>query len=520
MLYSRLAEAYKLVKICFQYRKQSGRRLDDVNTLVLVEIVIGILLAAGIAFAALRTFIKGKDNRPGLLIGSSAVAVVLLVVCLVCTGLQMNRLSSEEPETEVEELAQVRAESVVKKEEKTTAEMENTSAQQEEADKAKKEKAAEREEQAEREKKSADLLADFFGGSSKKTEEETEAADNKTVQADYGNINAAAFTVGVPVYSADEEDDTWDEVTYDDTEPVYELEYEQDDVYSGDSDASDNLLAEFFGGSVNSDDDYTSEYGGYDDYSAEEDPYDYSWYETPSDQDDSSYGSYDEQDYYDYSEYVNDYRQDYPFRMLAKGDKLKDGLRMRIKVRHIQSGNYGAGGPHNVEDDVPCEIYGGIFFCHWYCLATKIHSDLDKYYLVFRAEGDDIKWKNPGTSNIYEGSHHNFRIKELKSIQYKESIKSYEFSLDINYSGSVAYDNIPIIMDIYINKKNTYAYCPVDKTNLGNIICTTSEIEYKKTNVIAFKSFNYLGNSDITGISDNQALIGGEYYFIQIKYSN
>ena len=217
-------------------------------------------------------------------------------------------------------------------------------------------------------------------------------------------------------------------------------------------------------------------------------------------------------------EYVNDYRQDYPFRMLAKGDKLKDGLRMRIKVRHIQSGNYGAGGPHNVEDDVPCEIYGGIFFCHWYCLATKIHSDLDKYYLVFRAEGDDIKWKNPGTSNIYEGSHHNFRIKELKSIQYKESIKSYEFSLDINYSGSVAYDNIPIIMDIYINKKNTYAYCPVDKTNLGNIICTTSEIEYKKTNVIAFKSFNYLGNSDITGISDNQALIGGEYYFIQIKY--
>jgi len=84
-----------------------------VNALVLVEIVIGILLAMGIAFAALRTFIKGKDNRPGLLIGSSTVAVVLLIVCLVCTGLQMNRLSSEEPETEVEELAQVRAESVV-----------------------------------------------------------------------------------------------------------------------------------------------------------------------------------------------------------------------------------------------------------------------------------------------------------------------------------------------------------------------------------------------------------------------
>ena len=215
-------------------------------------------------------------------------------------------------------------------------------------------------------------------------------------------------------------------------------------------------------------------------------------------------------------ENVDAYRADYPFRMLAKGDKLKDGLRMRIKVRHIMDGKIGTPGAHNTEDDVPCEIYGGIFFCHWYCLATKIQSVYDLYYLVFRSEGDDIKWKNPGNVNINEGSHHLFKFEKLNYIKYKEN--SYEFSLNIKYNGGESYYNIPIIIDIYINKKNTYAYCVPNEGNMNNIICTTSEIEYKKSNVIALKYPNYLGNSDISGISDNYALIGNEYYFIKIVY--
>jgi hypothetical protein len=107
--------------------------------------------------------------------------------------------------------------------------------------------------------------------------------------------------------------------------------------------------------------------------------------------------------------------------MLAKGDKLKDGLRMRIKVKHIMNGKIVSGGDYTSEDDVPCEIYGGIFFCNWYSLATKVHSLYDKYYLVFRANGDDIKWKNPSNVYINEDLNHLFSYQNLNYIKNKEN---------------------------------------------------------------------------------------------------
>lgn len=127
-----------------------------------------------------------------------------------------------------------------------------------------------------------------------------------------------------------------------------------------------------------------------------------------------------------------------------------------------------------------------------------------------------LNGKNPGNVDINEGLLHLFKYNKLNYIKYKEN--SYEFSLNIEYKRNATFNNIPIIIDIYINKQNTYAYCVPNEGNMNNIICTTREIEYKKSNVIAFKCPNYLGNSDINGISDNYVLIGSEYYFIKIVY--
>ena len=71
-------------------------------------------------------------------------------------------------------------------------------------------------------------------------------------------------------------------------------------------------------------------------------------------------------------EYVHAYKASstilastYPFLMLAKGDKLKEGLRFSVKILHKMNDKEGT--PKiDVEDDAPCEVHGGVVFCWWY----------------------------------------------------------------------------------------------------------------------------------------------------------
>ena len=250
--------------------------------LVIIEIVIGIVLAIGIAIAAFRAFIKGRDSRPGLLIGSSTAAVALLIICLVCTGLQMNNSRNAAAAAEFEEHEQVRSESV--NSEKKSLEAEKKAAKAAENKKAEKEEEIDTE--AERAKARAEFLAGYFGSEAKAEEKKAESvsSDNSNNSYNLENIEAAAFTVGVPVYTAD------------DTEA--EEEYPAMDNLMADSGWSESYY--------DSSSDYTGDYYGSESGDNSGDYYDYS--ESGTDYyEDSSYEAEDSADnFQDYSGYVDE----------------------------------------------------------------------------------------------------------------------------------------------------------------------------------------------------------------------
>lgn len=217
-------------------------------------------------------------------------------------------------------------------------------------------------------------------------------------------------------------------------------------------------------------------------------------------------------------EYVHAYKASstildttYPFLMLAKGDKLKDGLRFSVKILHKM--NEKEGSPKtNYEDDAPCEVYGGIVFCWWYSYNRRIDHVLDNYYLLLRKDGDYIKWTNPGQYKFEEDFNINLQFKNLISIDYNSENERYEFSL--NVIGNYNSEHPHIILDLLIEKHERYAYCSASKEDNSIINCHTEKIPYKKSTVIELRKESHLGNTFWSNLSENKKLNGEEIYYV------
>ena len=217
-------------------------------------------------------------------------------------------------------------------------------------------------------------------------------------------------------------------------------------------------------------------------------------------------------------EYVHAYRSfstildtTYPFLMLAKGDKLKDGLRFSVKILHKMNDKEGT--PKiDYEDDAPCEVSGGVVFCWWYSYNRRIDHIFDNYYLLLRKDGDYIKWTNPGRYNFEEDFMINLQFNSLISINYNSENERYELSLNVN--GNYNSDHPHIILDILIEKQPKYAYCVASTDNNNIINCHTDKIPYKKSTVIELRKESYLGNSFWTNLSDNKKIIEEEIYYV------
>ena len=205
---------------------------------------------------------------------------------------------------------------------------------------------------------------------------------------------------------------------------------------------------------------------------------------------------------------------EYPFVMLAKGDKLKDGLRFDVVIMHIVNGKIRGDNVHNIEEKAPCEVSGGIIFCWWYSQNIKIDYELDTYHLLLRNNGDDIKWTNPGNYNFMEDFWLRLRYINLISINYQSENERYEFSLKVQQLNDKDCSQYHIILDLLIEKQPKYALCSVSEDDNTIINCNTDKIKYKKATKIELINRQYLGNVIWSGITENIILYGAEYYYI------
>ena len=210
-----------------------------------------------------------------------------------------------------------------------------------------------------------------------------------------------------------------------------------------------------------------------------------------------------------YNSKSGEFLTEYPFKILAKGDKIKDGLRFDVVVMHvINSKNL------NLEEKAACEVYGGVFFCWWYSYYTKIDKNFDTYYLLLRNDGDDIKWINPGNYNFMEDFWIRLRYINLISIDYKPENERYEFSLKVEKKNTEDISQYNIILDLYIYKQPTYALCFFNEYDDSIINCNTAKTKYRKATIIELINRQNLGNVIWTNINGNITLYGTEYYYI------
>ena len=199
----------------------------------------------------------------------------------------------------------------------------------------------------------------------------------------------------------------------------------------------------------------------------------------------------------------------YPFVMLAKGDKLKDGLRFDVIIMHfLKDDNI------NLEEKAPCEVYGGVIFCWWYSYNTKVDYELDTYYLLLRKDGDDIKWVNPGNYNFMEDFWIVLQYINLMSINYNLEKEKYEFSLKVQKKNEGDISKYHIILDLYIDMQPTYALCDFSQDSDSIINCETNKIKYKKATKIELVNRQVLGNVIWTGFTKNINIYGENYYYI------
>ena len=203
----------------------------------------------------------------------------------------------------------------------------------------------------------------------------------------------------------------------------------------------------------------------------------------------------------------------YPFNMLAKGDKLKDGLKFDVVVKNEVYFKC-AGEKFNIEDKVPCEVYGGICTCWWYSSYMKIDVECDKYYLLLRSDGDDIKWTNPGNYNFMEDIWLRLTFQNLISINYNRENERYDFSLKVQSTSDCS--NYNIILDLLIEKQPTYAHCQINSADNTIIDCITDKVKYKKATLIELRTPNYIGNVIWNGVSGKEILQGEGVYYVLI----
>ena len=202
---------------------------------------------------------------------------------------------------------------------------------------------------------------------------------------------------------------------------------------------------------------------------------------------------------------------EYPFNMLAKGDKLKDGIKFDIIAKNIRYDKCPIDNME-IEEEVPCEVYGGICYCWWYSPQSKVDLECDSYYLLLRSEGDDIKWTNPGNYYFMENYWLTMIYKNLISINYNQENERYEFSLNIQKT--IDFKQYKIILDIYIEKQLQYALCQSNVDDNSIINCFTDKIKYKKATIIELSKSHIGGNVIWSSLSENKILQGGEIYYI------
>ena len=199
----------------------------------------------------------------------------------------------------------------------------------------------------------------------------------------------------------------------------------------------------------------------------------------------------------------------YPFNMLVKGDKLKEGLRFDVVINHTEKDN-----SHSFEENAPCEIYGGVAFCWWYNYNYKIDFVLDNYNLLLRSDGDNIKWKNPGSYNFMEDLWIRLKYIELISIEYNSVNERYEFSLKVEKDSEMDISQYSIVLDLFIDHGPKYGHCLINSDDNTIINCNTDKIKYKKARKIELLNRQYIGNVIWTGVNQNITLYGANYYNI------
>ena len=201
----------------------------------------------------------------------------------------------------------------------------------------------------------------------------------------------------------------------------------------------------------------------------------------------------------------------YPFTMLAKGSKLIDGLKFDVVAKNEANAKC-SGEKYYFEEKVPCEVYGGICSCWWYSIYNKVDYECDKYYLLLRNDGDDIKWTNPGNYDFMEDLSLSITYKSLISINYNMENERYEFSLKVLLSDDCSKYNI--ILDMIIGKHPNYAHCQINSENNTIINCSTGKVKYKKATIVELNSQHSLGNVILSGFSGTKILQGENVYYV------
>ena len=199
----------------------------------------------------------------------------------------------------------------------------------------------------------------------------------------------------------------------------------------------------------------------------------------------------------------------YPFKMLAKGDKFKDGLRFDVVIMHIlKPENY------NFEEKAPCEVYAGVAYCWWYSYEHKIDKELSTYYLLLRNDEDDIKWTNPGNYNFMENFWIRLKYINLISIDYNSENERYEFSLNVQKQNSEDISQYNVILELNIDKQPAYSHCFFTTEDDTIINCNTAKMKYKKATIIKLLNIQEIGNVIWSNITGNITLYGAEYYYV------
>jgi len=289
------------------------------NAIIIVEIVICVLLALGIATAALLTFIKGRNRRPSLLVGSSTIAVALLIGCLVCSGIQINKTRAEAEPAEFEELAQVRVESVGKDEQSSSKQVSSKKA----TSKTETKPTETEPETVDTDKVRNDLLAAYFGDSSsdnktsskKSTPSKSKSKDTEIIYdfSSSQNDNSGSDDVIIYDFSNDSDDQYYSEDYSDDYVGGYDEANDTDVIWndsddqSSDTDDQEDDSWDWTSYFDNNDSSDSSDYEYLTEYEGEDgDSEDYSYFEDESEDD------YTEPEQDDYSEPEPEYTEPEP----------------------------------------------------------------------------------------------------------------------------------------------------------------------------------------------------------------